>query len=137
MQYLLQMKYPFFCLSNLEDMKTIVNVIEPLNLAFNDVLVFANAPISIKKKGNLPVLVYFATCHAQRKPVQLNDLIRIPESAPVTPRGLKLLESHYQILSCYKWLGQRFPETFCYLSEAREAQSMIRDMMVTCLEARK
>jgi hypothetical protein len=137
MQYVLQLNHPFFSLSNLDDMKIIINHIEPLKLAFKDVLVFSNAPIQTKRKECLSALVYFASCHSERTPALLRDLVRIPKSTPSTMRGLKHLEIQYQLLSCYKWLGQRFPETFCYLSEANEAQAAIREMIMACLETRK
>lgn len=112
-----------YFLCNLNSIKFLANLIDHIPIKLKAKYTFATSPINSKQTFVCSCFVKFVRFYSNNDPVStevLKKMLDWPLKVPKTVQDVTHLESVYDVLDLYLWLGYRFADIFSSVEDVKQ-----------------
>jgi len=91
-------------LCDLDDLKLIADLTQPLKMPLRDQYQFVTSPVNARRERMTNALWIMAKSHCDKRPLFVSELVELPKEAPKIAAELRELEYTHRIIMNYIWL---------------------------------
>jgi ATP-dependent RNA helicase SUPV3L1/SUV3 len=121
-----------YFLCNYENIIYLASLIDHIPLKMSERYMFACTPVSRSNTFLVSSLVKFVRLYSSNEPIgveEVTNIIDLPVEKANTPEKLKHLETIFDALDLYLWLGYRFPTMFPSMEVVKLMRKKLNDII--------